>query len=67
MYLYLVMTGLGLVMFFGGRYTDRTIARYEPKLAVLEPAIPKICFVAQSVGMMIALAGLGVSLSMAWA
>ena len=66
MYVYLLITGLGLVMFFGARYTHRTIARYEPKLAVIETAIPKICLVAQSAGMMIAVAGLGVTLSMTW-
>src|SRR5579862_9741824 len=57
--IYLLMTGLGLVLFFGARYTDRSVARYEPKLARIEPAIPRICFVAKSLGMMIAVAGLG--------
>jgi hypothetical protein len=63
---YLLMTGLGLTMFFGARYTDRTIARHEPKLARIEPAIPRICFVAQSAGMMIAVAGLGATVSLVW-
>jgi hypothetical protein len=66
MYLYLLMTGLGLVMFGGACYTDRTIARHEPKLALIEPAIPRICFAAKSVGMMIAMAGAGATLSLAW-
>ena len=66
MTVYLLMTSLGLIMFFGARYTDRTIARHEPKLARIEPAIPQICFVAKSAGMMIAVAGLGATISLAW-
>jgi hypothetical protein len=34
------------------------VARSEPQLAVIEPAIPNICFVAKSVGMMISVAAL---------
>jgi hypothetical protein len=49
---------LGITLFLGARYTDRTVARSEPQLAVVEPAIPKICFVAKSVGMMISVAAL---------
>lgn len=65
--IYLLMTILGLAMFFGGRYTDRTIARHEPALARIEPAIPRICFVAKSAGMMIAVAGFGATVSViAW-
>jgi hypothetical protein len=64
---YLLMTALGFVMFFGARYTDRTIARHESKLARIEPAIPRICFVAKSLGMMIAVAGLGATANLiAW-
>jgi hypothetical protein len=64
---YLLMTGLGFVMFLGARYTDRSIARHEPKLARIEPAIPRICFVAKSLGMMIAVAGLGATANLiAW-
>lgn len=59
----MLMTSLGLMMFFGARYTDQTIARHEPKLARIEPAIPRICFVAKSAGMMIAVAGLGATVS----
>lgn len=67
MTVYLLMTSLGLIMFFGARYTDRTVARYEPKLVRIEPAIPRICFVAKSAGMMIAVAGLGATLNLiAW-
>jgi len=63
----MLMTGLGFVMFFGAHYTDRTIARHEPKLARIEPAIPRICFVAKSLGIMIAVAGLGATANlMAW-
>lgn len=67
MTIYLLMTSLGLIMFFGARYTDRTIARHEPILVRIEPAIPRICFVAKSAGMMIAIAGLGVTVNLiAW-
>lgn len=66
MALYLLMTSLGLIMFFGARYTDRTIARYGPKPARIEPVVPGICFVTESAGMMIAAAGLGVTVSVAW-
>jgi hypothetical protein len=55
----LMMTSIGLIMFFEACYTDRTIARHEPKLTRIEPVIPRICFVAKSLGMMIAVAGLG--------
>jgi hypothetical protein len=53
------MSSLGAILFLGARYTDRTVARSEPQLAVIEPAIPKICFVAKSAGMMISVAALG--------
>ena len=66
MTIYLLMTSIGLLLFFGARYTDRTIARHEPKLAAIEPAIPRICFVAKSAGMMIAIAGLGATMTLAW-
>jgi hypothetical protein len=56
---YLLMSSLGAILFLGARYTDRTVARSEPQLAVIEPAIPKICFVAKSAGMMISVAALG--------
>ena len=55
---YLFMGALGIVLFLGARFTDRTVARCEPELAVIEPAIPKICFVAKSAGMMISVAAL---------
>jgi hypothetical protein len=56
---YLLMGSLGMILFLGARYTDRTVARSEPELAAIEPAIPKICFVAKSLGMMISVAALG--------
>jgi hypothetical protein len=56
---YLLMSCLGAILFLGARYTDRTVARSEPQLAVIEPAIPKICLVAKSAGMMISVAALG--------
>jgi hypothetical protein len=56
---YLLMGVLGITLFIGARYTDRTVAHSEPQLARLEPAIPKICFVAKSAGMMISVAALG--------
>lgn len=55
----LILTALGLILFFGAFYTDRAVARSEPVLAVIEPAIPRICFVAKSLGMMIFVAALG--------
>jgi hypothetical protein len=55
---YLLMGSLGLTLFLGARYTDRIVARSEPELAAIEPAIPKICFVAKSAGMMISVAAL---------
>lgn len=67
MTIYLLMTGLGLILYFGARHTDRSVARHEPKLARIEPAIPRICFVAKSLGMMIAVAGLGATVNLiAW-
>ena len=56
---YIIQTVLGLILFFGAVYTDRAVARWEPMLAVIEPAIPRICFVAKSLGIMIAVAALG--------
>jgi hypothetical protein len=56
---YLVLMALGLILFFGAFYTDRAVARSEPALAVIEPAIPRICFVAKSLGAMISVAALG--------
>jgi len=55
---YLLMGVLGMTLFLGARYTDRIVARSEPELAMAEPAIPKICFVAKSAGMMISVAAL---------
>jgi hypothetical protein len=63
---YLLMGGLGITLFLGARYTDRTVACSEPELAVAEPAIPKICFVAKSVGMMISVASLGAAVCVAF-
>jgi hypothetical protein len=56
---YIIQTALGLILFFGALYTDRAVARSEPTLAVVEPAIPRICFAAKSLGIMIAIAALG--------
>jgi len=62
MTIYIIQTALGLILFFGALYTDRTVARSEPMLAVIVPAIPRICFVAKSLGIMIAVAALGATL-----
>jgi hypothetical protein len=63
---YLLMGGLGIILFLGACYTDRTVARSEPELAAIEPAIPKICFVAKSVGMMISVAAVGAAVFVAF-
>lgn len=63
---YLILMTLGLILFFGALYTDRAVARWEPALAVIEPAIPRICFVAKSLGMMISVASLGATVCVAF-
>jgi hypothetical protein len=63
---YLLMAGLGLMMFLGARGLDHAVTRYEPKLAKIEPVIPLVCFVAKSAGLMISLAGLGATAWTAW-
>jgi hypothetical protein len=59
---YLILTALGLMLFFGAFYADRTVTRSEPELAVIEPTIPRICFVAKSLGVMIFVAALGATI-----
>jgi hypothetical protein len=62
---YLLMFSLGLILFLGARYTDRVVARSEPELIMIQPAIPKICFGAQVAGMMIAVAAFGAAICVA--
>jgi hypothetical protein len=55
---YVLMTGLGLVFALGAGYGDRTVMRYEPRLAEINPNIPRIFFAARTLGLMIAAVGL---------
>lgn len=55
---YLILTALGVLLFLSAYYTDhRAITRARP--AVIVSAIPRLCFVAKSLGMMISVAALG--------
>ena len=66
MFYFLLMACVGLAMFIGARFLDRAVTLYEPRLPAVEPAIPMICFVAKSAGMMISVAGLGAAVWTAW-
>ena len=55
---YVLMTGLGLVLAFGAQYGDWTVMRYEPRLAEINPNIPRIFFAAKTLGVMIVAVGL---------
>lgn len=63
---FLLMAGVGAVMFLGARSLDRAVVRHEPELSTFQPAIPMICFVAKSAGLMISLAGLSATAWAAW-
>jgi hypothetical protein len=52
------MTLLGLVLAVGAQYGDSAVTRYEPRLAEINPNIPKIFFAAKTLGLMIGAAGL---------
>ena len=65
MTIYLLMTGLGLLLALGAYYTDRVFARSEVAFAATEPAVPQVCFLAKTTGMMIAAAGIGAALCVA--
>ena len=55
---YVLMTDLGLVLAFGAQYGDRTVMRYEPLLAEINPNIPRIFFAAKTLGLMVVAVGL---------
>jgi hypothetical protein len=63
---FLLMTVFGLALFIGAWFLDRTVARQEPRLAVIEPVIPLVCFVAKSAGAMTVLVGLGATAWTLW-
>jgi len=60
------ITAVGLLMYLGAVYLDRTISQYEPELSVIQPLIPQICFVAKTLGLMISAAGSGLTLASVW-
>ena len=55
---YILMTGLGLVLAFGAQCSDRAVTRHEPRLAEINPDIPRIFFAAKTLGLMIVAVGL---------
>jgi hypothetical protein len=55
---YVLMIGLGFVLDFGVYYGDRAVTRYEPRLAEVNPNIPRIFLAAKTLGLMIVAAGL---------
>lgn len=65
MSMYLLMTGLGLALALGAYYADRVFARSTGEFTAIEPAIPQVCFLAKTAGMMIAVAGIGATLCVA--
>jgi hypothetical protein len=52
---FLLMAFFGLVLFVGAWCLDREVTHQEPELAVIEPTLPLVCFVAKSAGLMIVL------------
>jgi hypothetical protein len=61
------MTGLGLVLAFGAQYGDRAVTRYEPRLAEINPSIPRIFFAAKTLGLMFVAVGLASTAVIAYA
>jgi hypothetical protein len=63
---FLLMAVLGLALFVGAWFLDRSVAREEPQLAAIEPAIPLVCFIAKCAGVTIVLVGLGATALTLW-
>jgi len=55
---YILMTCLGAVLAFGAECSDRAVTKYEPRLAKINPDIPRIFFAAKTLGLMIVAVGL---------